>query len=52
MRSFPLLDIDHSYDDANPIPHEIFEEVSVKQIPKMCYCWTHSTLSKGLPTMR
>ena len=34
IRSFPLLDIDHSYDDANHIPHEIFEEASVEQNPK------------------
>ena len=31
IRSFPLLDIDHSYDDASHIPREIFEEASVEQ---------------------
>ena len=34
IRSFPLLDIDHSYDDASHIPREIFEEASVEQNPK------------------
>ncbi|XP_066375055.1 uncharacterized protein [Miscanthus floridulus] len=31
IRSFPLLDIDHSYDNASHIPHEIFEEASIEQ---------------------
>ena len=30
IRSFPLPDIDHSYDDASHIPLEIFEEASVE----------------------
>ena len=34
IRSFPLLDIDHSYDDASHIPREIFEEASVEQNPE------------------
>ena len=34
IRSFPLLDIDHSYDDANHIPREIFEKASVEQNPE------------------
>ncbi|XP_066344245.1 uncharacterized protein [Miscanthus floridulus] len=34
IRSFPLLDIDHSYDNASHIPHEIFEEASVEQNPE------------------
>ena len=34
IRSFPLLDIDHSYDDASHIPREIFEEARVKLNPK------------------
>ncbi|XP_066344304.1 uncharacterized protein [Miscanthus floridulus] len=34
IRSFPLPDIDHSYDDANHIPREIFEEASVEQNPE------------------
>jgi ATP-dependent DNA helicase PIF1 len=34
ITSFPLLDIDHSYDDASHIPREIFEEASVKQNPE------------------
>jgi ATP-dependent DNA helicase PIF1 len=31
IRSFPLPDIDHSYDDASHIPREIFEKASVEQ---------------------
>jgi ATP-dependent DNA helicase PIF1 len=34
IRSFPLSDIDHSYDDASHIPREIFEEASVEQNPE------------------
>jgi hypothetical protein len=34
IRSFPLPDIDHSYDDASHIPREIFEEASVEQNPE------------------
>jgi ATP-dependent DNA helicase PIF1 len=34
IRSFSLPDIDHSYDDANHISREIFEEASVEQNPK------------------
>ncbi|XP_066320256.1 uncharacterized protein [Miscanthus floridulus] len=34
IRSFPLLDIDHSYDDASHIPREIFEEPSIEQNPE------------------
>ena len=34
IRSFPLLDIDHTYDNARHIPREIFEEASVKLNPK------------------
>jgi ATP-dependent DNA helicase PIF1 len=34
IRSFPLLDIDHSYDNASHIPREIFEEASVEQNPE------------------
>jgi ATP-dependent DNA helicase PIF1 len=34
IRLFPLLDIDHSYDDASHIPREIFEEASVEQNPE------------------
>ena len=34
IRSFPLPDIDHSYDDASHIPCEIFKEASVEQNPK------------------
>jgi ATP-dependent DNA helicase PIF1 len=34
IRSFPLPDIDHSYDDASHIPCEIFEEASVEQNPE------------------
>ncbi|XP_066396549.1 uncharacterized protein [Miscanthus floridulus] len=34
IRSFPLLDIDHSYDDASHISREIFEEASVEQNPE------------------
>jgi ATP-dependent DNA helicase PIF1 len=34
IRSFSLPDIDHSYDDANHIAHEIFEEASVEQNPE------------------
>ncbi|XP_066351184.1 uncharacterized protein [Miscanthus floridulus] len=34
IRSFPLLDIDHSYDDASHIPREIFEEASIEQNPE------------------
>ncbi|XP_066373437.1 uncharacterized protein [Miscanthus floridulus] len=34
IRSFPLPDIDHSYDDASHIPREIFEEASIEQDPK------------------
>jgi ATP-dependent DNA helicase PIF1 len=34
IRSFPLPDIDHSYDDASHISREIFEEASVEQNPK------------------
>jgi ATP-dependent DNA helicase PIF1 len=30
IRSFPLLDIDHSYDNVCHIPREIFEEASVE----------------------
>jgi ATP-dependent DNA helicase PIF1 len=34
IRSFPLPDIDHSYDDASHIPREIFEEASIEQNPE------------------
>ena len=34
VRSFPLPDIVHSYDDASHIPREIFEEASVEQNPE------------------
>jgi ATP-dependent DNA helicase PIF1 len=34
IRSFPLPDIDKSYDDASHIPREIFEEASVEQNPE------------------
>ncbi|XP_066314321.1 uncharacterized protein [Miscanthus floridulus] len=34
IRSFPLPDIVHSYDDASHIPYEIFEEASVEQNPE------------------
>jgi ATP-dependent DNA helicase PIF1 len=34
IRSFLLLDIDHSYDDASHIPREIFDEASVEQNPE------------------
>jgi len=34
IRSFPLLDIDHSYDDDSHIPREIFEEASIEQNPE------------------
>ena len=34
IRSFPLPDIDHSYDDASHIPREIFEEASIEHNPK------------------
>jgi ATP-dependent DNA helicase PIF1 len=34
ISSFPLPNIDHSYDDANHIPCEIFEEASIEQNPK------------------
>ena len=34
IRSFPLPDIDHSYDDASHMPREIFEEASVEQNPE------------------
>jgi ATP-dependent DNA helicase PIF1 len=34
IRIFSLLDIDHSYDNASHIPHEIFEEASTEQNPK------------------
>ena len=32
--SFPLLDIDHTYDNVSHIPREIFEEASVEQNPE------------------
>jgi ATP-dependent DNA helicase PIF1 len=34
IRSFSLLDINHSYDDASHISREIFEEASVEQNPE------------------
>jgi ATP-dependent DNA helicase PIF1 len=34
IRIFSLLYIDHSYDNANHIPREIFEEASTEQNPK------------------
>jgi ATP-dependent DNA helicase PIF1 len=34
IRSFPLPDIDHTYDNASHIPYEIFEEASVELNPK------------------
>uniref|UniRef100_K3Z0C7 ATP-dependent DNA helicase n=1 Tax=Setaria italica TaxID=4555 RepID=K3Z0C7_SETIT len=34
IRSFPLLGIDDSYDDASGIPREIFEEASIDQNPE------------------
>jgi ATP-dependent DNA helicase PIF1 len=34
IRSFHLLDIDYSYDNASHIPREIFEEARVEQNPK------------------
>jgi ATP-dependent DNA helicase PIF1 len=52
IRSFSLPVIDQSYDDANHIPHEIFEEAALSRIPTMCYCAIHSTPSKGLSTTR
>ena len=30
IRSFPLPDIDHTYDNVSHISHEIFEEASVE----------------------
>ena len=32
--SFPLPDIDHTYDNVSHISHEIFEEASVEQNPE------------------
>jgi ATP-dependent DNA helicase PIF1 len=34
IRSFSLLDINHSYDDASHISREIFEQASVEQNPE------------------
>ena len=31
IRSFPLPDIDHTYNNASHIPREIFEEASIEQ---------------------
>jgi hypothetical protein len=33
IKSFPLPDIDETYDDASGVPHEIFEEASIKHNP-------------------
>jgi ATP-dependent DNA helicase PIF1 len=34
IRSFPLPDIDHTYDSASHIPREIFEEASGELNPE------------------
>ena len=52
IRSFPLPDIDHSYNDAAIFLVRYLRKLASSRISKMCYCATHSTLSKGLPMMR
>jgi len=38
IRSFPLPDIDHSYDDASHIPREIFEQANEQNPEDMLLC--------------
>jgi hypothetical protein len=52
IRSFPLPDIDHSYDKPAIFLVRYLRKLASSRISKICYCATHSMSSKGLPTMR